>query len=138
MSLLTTTETDAVLEKMFAPFIRRMGLKTLAVEERGATFLLPGDMDFVHGGGVICGQAIASAADTCAILALTAVNGQFRMVTTVDLTTHFIRPLKPVDTHVRIVIESNGKRMAYLRAEIAPAGSDKLAATATGAFMYLD
>ena len=34
--------------------------------------------------------------------------------------------------------EINGKRMAYLRAEIAPAGSDKLAATATGAFMYID
>ncbi|PHP67639.1 hypothetical protein CSC94_08040 [Zhengella mangrovi] len=138
MSLLTTTETDAVLEKMFAPFIRRMGLKTVSVGERETTFLLPGDMDFVHGGGVICGQAIASAADTCAILALAAANGRFRMVTTVDLTTHFIRPLKPVDAHVRIVIESNGKRMAYLRAEIAPVGSDKLSATATGAFMYLD
>ncbi len=135
--MLTPDETDAIQHQMFAPWIKAMGLRTIKVDENGADFLLPENRDLVHGGGVICGQALMAAADTASVLALSAVNGEFRMVTTVDLTAHFIRPAPPADVALRIQIESNGKRMAFVRAEMRPATGGKLVATATAAFMYL-
>jgi acyl-coenzyme A thioesterase PaaI-like protein len=92
----------------------------------------------VHVGGVICGQATASAADTCSVVALAALNGRFRICTTVDLTTHFIRPLKPGPVEIRVDVLSNGKRMAYTRVEMRAKGEAKVAVTATSAFAYLE
>jgi acyl-coenzyme A thioesterase PaaI-like protein len=91
----------------------------------------------VHVGGVICGQATASAADTASVVTLSALNGRFRICTTVDLTTHFIRPLKRGDVEMRVEVLQNGKRMAYTRVEMRAKGDSRVAVSATSAFAYL-
>ncbi|MEO4000212.1 acyl-CoA thioesterase domain-containing protein [Mesorhizobium sp. CAU 1732] len=136
--------TDAVeqarvnLETFFAPWIVDMGLQATAFDETGGNFRLPENPRLVHGGGVICGQATASAADTASVVTLAALNGRFRMCSTVDLTTHFIRPLKPGSVDIRVEILSNGKRMAYARVEMRAAADARVAVTATSAFAYLE
>lgn len=127
-----------ILKTVFAPWIVAMGLKPVAVRDNGADFILSDNRDLVHAGGVICGQASASAADTAAVLTLCALNGKFKPVTTIDLTCHFVRPLPPGEANIAVTVDSNGKRMAYARVEITPAGSDRVAVTFSGAFMYLD
>ena len=127
-----------ILRTVFAPWIVELGLEPVAVREDGADFVLRDNRRLVHAGGVICGQASAAAADTAAVLTLCALNGRFRPVTTVDLTTHFVRPLPPGDAALSVTVDANGKRMAYVRAEIRPAGSDKLSVSFSGAFMYLE
>ena len=102
---------------------------------------LPANPDLTRGGGpgggVVCGQAIAAAADTGSVVTLGALNGAFRPCTTVDLTTHFMRPLPEGDVEIEITALSNGRRMATTRAEFrAPGG--KIAATTTCSFAYLD
>lgn len=131
-------EAEETLARVFAPWIVGLGLKPVAFDAGGGDFLLPGNSELVHVGGVICGQATASAADTCSVVALAAANGRFRICTTVDLTTHFIRPLKPGDVNIRVDVLSNGKRMAYTRIEMKAAGDERLAVTATSAFAYLE
>jgi acyl-coenzyme A thioesterase PaaI-like protein len=126
------------LAKVFAPWIVDLKLEPVAFDPGGGTFVLPGNDRLVHVGGVICGQATASAADTACVVTLTALNGRFRICTTVDLTTHFIRPLKPGDVSIRVDILSNGKRMAYARVEMKAKGEEKVAVTATAAFAYLE
>lgn len=126
------------LARVFAPWIVDLGLEPLSFDASGGDFLLPANPRLVHVGGVICGQATASAADTAAVATLTALNGRFRVCTTVDLTTHFIRPLKPGDVAVRVEILSNGKRMAYTRVEMHQANDTRTAVTATSAFAYLE
>lgn len=137
----TTTPLETANETLaavFAPWIKAMRLEAVAMDAAGGDFRLPENGDLVHAGGIICGQATASAADTCAVAALSAANGRFRPVTTVDLTTHFIRPLKPGPVDVRVEVLSNGRRMAYVRVEMRAEGDERVAFTATGAYAYLE
>lgn len=131
-------EAEETLARVFAPWIVEMGLKPLAFDAAGGDFVLPENRALVHVGGIICGQATAAAADTCAVVALAAQNGRFRICTTVDLTTHFIRPLKPGDVDIRVDVLSNGRRMAYTKVEMRAKGESKVAVTATSAFAYLE
>ena len=124
--------------KVFAPWIVELGLEPVAFDDKGGDFKLRENPRLVHVGGVVCGQATASVADTACVLALSALNGRFRICTTVDLTTHFIRPLKPGDVVIRVDVLSNGKRMAYARVEMRAAGDTRVAVTATAAFAYLE
>lgn len=136
--MLSVADTNKLMEGVFAPWIVDLGVMPVAFDEAGADFRLADNPALVHVGGVVCGQAIASAADTACIMALTAHNGRFRICTTVDFSVHFIRPVAPGHVDMRVEILSNGKRMAYTRVEFRAAGSPKLAATVTGAFAYLE
>lgn len=138
MAIFGIAEAEETLTRVFAPWIVDLGLRPVGFDARGGDFVLPRNDRLVHVGGVICGQATASAADTACVVALSALNGRFRICTTVDLTTHFIRPLKPGDVDIRVDVLSNGKRMAYARVEMKARGDDKVAVTATAAFVYLE
>jgi len=131
-------EAEETLARVFAPWVADLGLKPIGFDAAGGDFLLPENPRLVHVGGVICGQATASAADTASVVALSALNGRFRVCTTVDLTTHFIRPLKPGDVLLRVDVLQNGKRMAYTRVEMRTKGDDRVAVSATSAFAYLE
>ena len=137
----TADEAQDLLGEVFAPWIQVLGLRAIQTHPEGAHFVLPGNADLSRGGGegggVVCGQAVAAAADTTSVVTLAAVAGRFRPCTTVDLTTHFMRPLPEGDVEISVSVLSSGRRMATTRAEFrAPGG--KLAATATCAFAFLD
>ncbi|MGG7564838.1 PaaI family thioesterase [Rhodovulum sp. DZ06] len=136
-------EMSKLLEDAFAPWVQALGLVPVALTETGATFRLPGTEAIARKGGdgpaVVCGQALAAAADTAAVLTLCGLNGRFRNCTTVDLTVHFMRPLMGgEDVEVSVEALSNGRRMATVRVEFRAAGSAKCAAAATCAFAYLE
>ena len=130
----------ALLAEAFAPWVQALGIAVDGLEDGTARFRLPATEALVRqggaGGGVVSGQAIASAADTCSVLALALINDGFRACTTVDLTCHFLRPLTG-EGAIAVTALSNGRRMAVTRVEVrGPDG--KLAAQATCAFAYLD
>ena len=137
----TVAESQAFLTDVFAPWIQALNLQCTDVGTDSVGFLLPRNADLSRGGGegggVVSGQAIAAAADTCSVVTLAAVKGSFRPCTTVDLTTHFMRPLPEGDVEILVTALSNGRRMATTRAEFRTPGG-KLAATATCAFAFLD
>lgn len=137
---MTPQETAALIPDLFAPWVQRLGVEVIETGET-CRFTFDGSSEMVRGGGegggVVCGQAIASAADTCSVLALTAMNGRFRPCTTVDLTSHFLRPVPEGDVTLRITAASNGRRMAVTRVEVTGA-TGKLGAVVTCAFAYLD
>ena len=93
-------EMSDLLRDAFAPWVQALGLRPEALGATGATFTLPGSDAIARKGGdgpaVVCGQALAAAADTAAVLTLCGLNGRFRNCTTVDLTVHFMRPLMGV------------------------------------------
>ena len=137
----TPDQAHELMADVFAPWIQALGLRCTSIGSDTASFVLPANADLSRGGGegggVVCGQAVAAAADTCSVVTLAATKAAFRPCTTVDLTTHFMRPLPEGDVEITITALSNGRRMATTRAEFrAPGG--KLAATATCAFAYLD
>ncbi|MCV0397502.1 MAG: PaaI family thioesterase [Rhizobiaceae bacterium] len=131
-------EAQGYFTRFFAPWIVDLGLQARSFDETGGLFVLPENPRLVHGGGVICGQATSSAADTCMVVTLAVLNGRFRMCTTVDLSTHFVRALKPGAVDIRVDLLSNGRRMAYGRIDMRQAGDSRVAVTATTSVMYLE
>lgn len=138
MPTLPLEEARTLIDEVLAPWVKDLGLQLIAIDEGGADFRLPKNKALVHPGKVVCGQAIAAAADSAIVIALSAVNGRFRMCTTVDFTSHFIRPIPPGAVDMRVDVLSNGKRMAYSRVEFRAAGNEKLAATVISTFAYLE
>jgi len=129
---------STILKENFAPWIQALNITPVEITANGAKFIMPENADLSREGGIICGQALASLADTVGVLALFAHNDTFRMLTTVDMTTHFMRPAMKGAVEAEVTILSNGRRMATLRIDIRQAGSPKIAAGATCAYAYLD
>jgi len=99
------------------------------------TLTMPVLPELVHGGGVLCGQAIMSAADTAMLLAMIAQLGEFRPMTTVQLQTSFLRPVLRDSGQVTVVakVRRLGKTLSYGDIDFLTDG-DKLAAHATATY----
>ncbi len=131
-----------LLAEAFAPWVLQQNLTPTSFSKTQATFSLPANDSLAlrggPGAGLICGQAIAAAADTATVIALAGANGRFRNCTTVDLSVNYLRPLPMGDTNVTVDIESNGRKLATCRLTIQSKGASKPAALATATFMYLE
>ncbi len=135
-STFTLADIDATLHRVLAPWVRQLGLRAEAVDAGGVTLLLPFQEDFRHAGGVVCGQVLMSAADTAMIVAIAAALGEFRPMTTVSLTTNFMRPVIEGDVLVRANVLRLGKTVVF--GEIELTGQDgKLAVQATTTYALL-
>jgi len=123
---------QATLDEVGAEYVKRLGLRVEQAEPGRVTLSLPVSPELVHGGGVMCGQAIMSAADTAMLLAMIARIGSFRPMTTVQLQTSFLRPV-PRDA-VSVTVVANvlrfGKSLSYGEVEFRTSDG-KLAAKAT-------
>jgi len=106
---------QATLDRIAADYVKRLQLRVETVAPGEVTLTMPVLPELVHGGGVLCGQAIMSAADTAMLLAMIAQLGEFRPMTTVQLQTSFLRPV-PGDTADVIVtarVLRFGKSLSY-------------------------
>ena len=125
------------LAREFAPMIQQLKIEPSDLSPTGANFSLRATDFIMRSGDIVCGQAIASVADTVGVLTLVGHNSEERMLTTVDMTTHFMRPLPKgtIEAHTRIL--SNGRRMATVFVEFRQQGTEKVAASCTCAYAYL-
>ena len=112
---MTAATLQETFERLAAEYVKRLGMHIESVEAGGVTLALPVSSELVHGGGVLCGQAILAAADTAMLLAMIAALGEFRPMTTVQLQASFVRPV-PRDTADVLVIARVlrlGKTLSY-------------------------
>ena len=129
---------QAAFDAVAADYVKRLALRVVAVRPGEVDVAMPVASEMVHGGGVLCGQAIMAAADTAMVMAMTADLGEFRPMTTVQLQTSFLRPVpKDVDeVTITCRILRRGKSLAF--GEIAVRTPDgKLAAQATTTYALL-
>ncbi len=131
-------EVHRVLREAFAPWVQQLNISAKEITDTGAVFQVPENADLSREGGIVCGQAISAVADTAGVLTLVAHNRKYRMMTTIDMTTHFMRPLMKGEIEAIVTILSNGRRMATLRVDFRQAGNAKICAGATCAYAYLD
>jgi uncharacterized protein (TIGR00369 family) len=136
VSNLALADIDGTLQRVLAPWVRQLGLRAEAVDAQGVTLRLPFDESFRHAGGVVCGQVLMAAADTAMIVAVASALGAFRPMTTVTLTTSFLRPVIDGDVLVRANVLRLGKTVVF--GEIELTGTDgKLAVQATTTYALL-
>lgn len=133
---LSTQEMQAQIPAIFAPWITAMDLQVLEVGKGQVVLKMPIKRDYVHVGGVMCGQAAMAAVDTAMVLAMMAELDEFRPMTTVQLQTSFLRPLSGEHCTVRATVLRSGKSLAFGSIDIESADG-KLAVQATTTYALL-
>jgi uncharacterized protein (TIGR00369 family) len=128
---------QATLDQIAAEYVKRLGLRVESVGKGEVTLRMPVTPEVVHAGGVLCGQAIMSAADTAMLLAMIAQLGEFRPMTTVQLQTTFLRPVPHDSIPVRVIarVRRLGRTLNYGDVDFMSDG--KLAAHATTTYSFL-
>lgn len=126
------------LERVAAPWVAELGLRVLRAGSGEVVLALPVAACLVHGGGVLCGQAMMAAADTAMILAIASKLGGFKPMTTVQLQTSFLRPIAGDSGEVQVVarVLRLGRNLVFGDIQIANAQGE-LAAHATTTYALL-
>jgi uncharacterized protein (TIGR00369 family) len=112
------------LTTMFAPWVQDLDLAVETIAADGVDLRMRFSDRLCREGGVICGQAMMSLADTAMPLAISAMAGEFLPMTTVDQTMHFLRPAAKADLIAEARVIRLGRTMAYGSVTIRPADGD--------------
>ena len=135
-------EIQDLKDQVCADWVNRLDLKIILAEKTRAKFLwtaTPELLRNVHDGEkIVSGQATMAVADTASFMTICGLNGRLRHCVTVDLSTNFMRPLFDGVIELEVTAIAAGRKTVTTRSDFKMQGSDKLAATATGVFMYLD
>jgi uncharacterized protein (TIGR00369 family) len=110
---------QALLRDVFPPWVQDLQLSLEKIHPAGeqggtgAVLRMKFSERLCREGGVICGQALMAFADTAMVFAVCAASGRYRPMTTVDQTTHFMRPAANSDVLSDARIVRMGKSMAF-------------------------
>ena len=121
-------EAQKFLNQVTASWIQDLGIKVINIGKTYCEFSLDHNQKLVRSGGIVCGQAIVSAADTVMIVAVTAALGSYEQITTVDISCKFLRPLLNHGAKIRTEMIKVGKRLVVGRIIVKDNKSKKLAA----------
>ena len=127
----------ALLPEVFAPWVQALGLTVEEISAQGAMLRLPVSPQIAREGGIICGQALMTAADTAFVFAVSAASGRYRPMTTVDQTTHFLKPAVGADIRVIAEVTRLGKGMAFGRIDLISEKDNKPVAAVQTAYALL-
>lgn len=137
MSPLSTQAANAILADNFAPWVLASGVTAEAIGADTATLRIPFSEQLCRIGGILCGQALLTGADTAMVIALAAASGGFKPYTTVDLTISYMRPIMKADALLEAKVMRLGRTLAFCTCEVREAGTAKPAASSTGTYAIL-
>lgn len=131
-----------VLADAFAPWVQDLGLSVEQVGqaeggEAGAILRMAFSDRLCREGGVISGQALMALADTAMVFAVSSAGGRYRPMTTVDQSTHFLKPASQADVLADARIVRMGKTMAFGRVMLTSAADNKPVAMVSSAYALL-
>jgi uncharacterized protein (TIGR00369 family) len=141
-------EARRVLRDVFAPWVQDLGLSIVGIEcdppadasadwQPGATLRMAFSDRLCRHGGIVCGQALMALADTAMVIAVLAANRGYRPMTTLDQTTHFMRPVTQSDVMADARIVRLGRTMSFGRITLSSASDNKPVAMVSSAFAML-
>lgn len=134
MSAFDVAAANKLLTDMFAPWVLATGIVTDEVGADHAILRIPFSDQLSRIGGIMSGQTLVTGADTAMVIALVAAMGEFKPVTTVDLTINYMRPVTKGDAVIAAKVMRLGRTLAFVTAEIRERGSDKPSAFSTGTY----
>jgi uncharacterized protein (TIGR00369 family) len=137
-----------VLREVFAPWVQDLGLTVSGVEcepppdaaadwQPGAILRMAFSERLCRNGGIVCGQALMALADTAMVIAIQTANRGFRPMTTLDQTTHFMRPVTSSDVLADARVLRLGRTMSFGRVTLSSASDNKPVAMVSSAFAML-
>ena len=137
---MTPAEGDAIIAQNFAPWVQALNLRVAACDAASATLILPFDASLVRVGGILCGQALMSAADTAMVIAISSALGGAKPMATASQNISFMRPVagaagKDVEIVARVL--KLGKSLVFGEVEMRAAGDARLAVHATTTYALM-
>jgi uncharacterized protein (TIGR00369 family) len=133
----TAQTLEAALAEWFAPWVQALGLKVESFTDGEVTLRLPQNPDLSRVGGMVCGQALMSAADTAMVLAIVTRLGNQRPMTTVQLNTSFLKPLSNQDALVTARVLRAGKSLVFGEIDIVGEADGKSVCRASTTYALL-
>ena len=128
---------QGLLADWFAPWIQAMGLQVESFADGEVTLRLPQSDQLSRVGGMLCGQAMMSAADTAMVLAIVTQLGTRRPMTTVQLNTSFLKPLSGQDARITARVVRAGKNLVFGEIDISGANDGKSVCRASTTYALL-
>ena len=130
---MTPQDVQTILDENFAPWIRALEIEVVEVTPEATLFRMALGDHIARVGGIVCGQALASLADTAMVLAAIARAGELKLYATTNLDTQFLRPGSGRAVLCRALVVRAGKALVFTRAEMTEenSGAPIAAATAT-------
>lgn len=128
---------QSALTQYFAPWVQALELVVVSCDVDSVTLRLAQHAQLARVGGMVCGQAMMAAADTCMVLALMQHWGKFKPCTTVQMNTSFIRPLTGQDGMVQARVIRCGKTLAFGEIDIRGASDDRSVCRASTTYALL-
>ena len=132
-----------LLTDVFAPWVQDLQLSIERIDQphdsggAGAVLRMAFSDRLCREGGVICGQALMSLADTAMVFAVSSASGRYRPMTTVDQTTHFLKPAANADVLADARIIRIGKSMAFGQVILSSAADNKPVAMVSSAYALM-
>jgi len=128
---------QAALALYFAPWVQALGLRVEQADGDGVLVRLPLQPQLAREGGMVCGQAMMAAADTCMVLALMQHWGAFKPCTTVQMNSSFLRPLAGQDGVIQARLIRVGKSLAFGEIDVRGAHDGRSVCRATTTYALL-
>lgn len=121
------------------PIAKTLGWRLISIDEETGELEVgfDGKPDFCNPAGVIQGGILTAMMDDTMGPASLVANNCRKMMSSVDLHTHFLKPVKPGPITVKARVTQLGKRMAFLEAQLFNADG-QLCARATSSAMLGD
>ncbi len=134
---LTTDALQQLLSDWFAPWVQALGLRVESFADGEVTLRLPQNEQLSRVGGMLCGQAMMSAADTAMVLAIVTQLGPQRPMTTVQQNTSFLKPLSGQDARVTARVVRAGKSLVFGEIDICGATDGRSVCRASTTYALL-
>lgn len=128
---------QAALATYFAPWVQALALAVEQADDTGVLVRLPLQSQLAREGGMVCGQSMMAAADTCMVLALMQHWGEFKPCTTVQMNTSFLKPLAGQDGLILAKLIRVGKTLAFGEIDISGANDRRSVCRATTTYALL-
>ncbi|MDM7951155.1 PaaI family thioesterase [Hydrogenophaga sp.] len=128
---------ESLLKDWFAPWVQALDLRVESFEIGAVSLRLPQQAALSRIGGMVCGQALMSAADTAMVLAIVTHLGSERPMTTVQLNTSFLKPLSNQDALVTARVIRAGKSLVFGEIDIVAASDGKSVCRASTTYALL-
>jgi uncharacterized protein (TIGR00369 family) len=128
---------ERLLSSVFARWVQDLDLAIEDLEGQEAVLRMRFSDKLCREGGVVCGQALMSLADTAMVFAVSASAGDYVPMTTVDQTIHFRKPISNADVLARARVLRLGRTMAFGQVVLTAEGDDRPVATAQTAYAIL-
>ena len=125
---------QAMLATGFAPWVQALDITVDAIGDERATLSIPITDEIARMGGIVCGQAQATLADTSMVFACFAALGGPYPVATTNLDTQFMRPGTGTRLRCEAQVVRRGKALLFARADMFAEPENKLIASATATF----